>query len=220
MEIVRFASPRDAAARSLVVMLPGAHIRPGDFEREDFVAALRERSSPADAVALGLDLADYVEPDFPAQLHECLIAPALQEGYTRISLMGISLGGMGALLYARAHPELTGDVILIAPFLATRGTIREVVAAGGLAAWQPHSHLPGDVERGLLAWLQSPGFEAAIRPRLILGYGTEDRFAEASLLLAGVMPGERVVSIAGGHGWPTWRRLWWRILNEPSSAEL
>jgi pimeloyl-ACP methyl ester carboxylesterase len=219
MEIVQFPSPGESAGRSLVVMLPGAHIRPGDFASEGLVPALRERSWPGDAVALGLDLADYIEPDFPARLHEDVIAPALQQGYARISLMGVSLGGMGALLYARAHPELTGEVILIAPFLATSGTIGEVVAAGGLAAWQPRSFVPGDIERGLLAWLKSPEFAAAIRPRLILGYGTDDRFAEASLLLAGVMRRERVISMTGGHDWPTWRRLWRRILDETSSAE-
>lgn len=220
METARFAPPGDRMGRSLVVMLPGAHIRLGDFESEGFVPALRERSWPADAVALGLDLADYVEPDFPARLHDCVVAPALRQGYARISLMGISLGGMGALLYAGAHPELTGGVILLAPFLATRGTIAEVVAAGGLGAWEPDPHVPANVERGLLAWLKSPAFKAAIRPRLILGYGTEDRFAEASMLLAGVMPPDRVIAAAGGHDWPTWVRLWRRILDEASCNEL
>jgi hypothetical protein len=65
----------------------------------------------------------------------------------------------------------------------------------------------GDIERGLLAWLKSPGFAATIRPRLILGYGRQDRFAGASTILARVMPSERVIAIAGGHNWTTWRRL-------------
>src|SRR5579859_7541910 len=155
IEIAHFGPPGDRAGRSLVVMLPGAYMRPGDFESEGFVPALRERGWPADAVALGLDLADYVEPDFPERLHERVVTPALEQGYARISLTGISLGGMGALLYARAHPDLTGNIILLAPFLATRGTIAEVVAAGGLAAWEPRPHVPVGVERGLLVWLKS-----------------------------------------------------------------
>jgi hypothetical protein len=28
-----------------------------------------------------------------------------------------------------------------------------------------------------------------------------------------------VISMTGGHDWPTWRRLWRRILDETSSAE-
>jgi hypothetical protein len=127
---------------------------------------------------------------------------------------------MGALLYARAHTELTGGVILLAPFLATRGTVAEVVAAGGLAAWEPGSHVPVGVEHDLIVWLKSPGFQAAIRPRLILGYGTEDRFAEDGLLLARAMPRGRAIAVAGGHDWATWGRLWRRILDEASCAEL
>jgi hypothetical protein len=75
------------------------------------------------------------------------------------------------------------NIVLIAPFLATRGTIAEVTMAGGLAAWDPGADAPGDIERGLLAWLKSPGFGATIRPRLILGYGREERFAGASTIL-------------------------------------
>jgi pimeloyl-ACP methyl ester carboxylesterase len=218
--VTHFAPPGNLTGRSLVIMLPGAYIRPSDFESEGLVPALRERSSFADAVTLRLDLADYVEPDFPAQLHEGVIAPALRQGYARISLMGISLGGMGALLYARTYPEHTGSVILLAPFLATRGAIAEVIAAGGLAAWNPGQDVQGNIERGLLAWLKSPAFEAAIRPRLILGYGTEDRFAAASTLLAGVMPSDRVIAVAGGHDWTTWVRLWRRILDELSCNDV
>jgi pimeloyl-ACP methyl ester carboxylesterase len=218
--VTHFAPLGNPTGRSLVIMLPGANIRPSDFESEGLVPALHERSSLADAVTLRLDLADYVEPDFPAQLHEGVIAPALRQGYARISLMGISLGGMGALLYARTYPEHTGSVILLAPFLATRGAIAEVIAAGGLAAWNPGQDVQGNIERGLLAWLKSPAFEAVIRPRLILGYGTEDRFAAASTLLAGVMPSDRVIAVAGGHDWTTWVRLWRRILDELSCNDV
>jgi pimeloyl-ACP methyl ester carboxylesterase len=142
MEVARFARPGDPTGRSLVVMLPGAHIQRRDFDSEGFIPALRQRFPLADAVASGLDLADYVEPDFPAQLHDGVIAPALRQGYAHISLVGISLGGMGALLYAAAYPDHAGNIILIAPFLATRRTIAVVTMAGGLAAWDG-SRCPG-----------------------------------------------------------------------------
>jgi pimeloyl-ACP methyl ester carboxylesterase len=212
VELERFAQPGDPIGRDLAVMLPGAHIRPGDFASEGFISALRGRRPHADAVAVGLDLADYIEPDFPARLHDRVTAPALRQGYGRISLVGISLGGMGALRHARRYPAQAASIVLIAPFLATAGMIAEVTAAGGLAAWNPGPDVDGDLERGLLAWLKSPGF-AAIRPRLVLAYGTEDRFAAASVILASVMPVERVIAIAGGHDWPTWLALWRRILD-------
>jgi pimeloyl-ACP methyl ester carboxylesterase len=216
MEVARFARPGDLTGRSLVVVLPGTHTQRRDFDSEGFIPALRQRFPLAEALALGLDLADYVEPDFPAQLHDGVIAPALRQGYAHISLVGISLGGMGALLYAAAYPDHAGNIILIAPFLATRRTIAVVTMAGGLAAWGPGADTPGDIERGLLAWLKSSGFAATIGPRLILGYGREDRFAGASTILARVMPSERLIAIAGGHNWTTWLRLWRRILDERS----
>src|SRR5260221_4806438 len=143
MEVARFARPGDPTGRSLVVMLPGAHIQRRDFDSEGFIRALRQRFPFADGVPLGLDLSDYVEPDFPAQLHDGVIAPALRQGYAPFPLVGISLGGMAALLYAAGYPDHAGNIILIAPFLATRGTIAEVNMAGGLAAWDPEVDAPG-----------------------------------------------------------------------------
>ena len=127
--------------------------------------------------------------------------------------MGISLGGMGALLYARARLASVDGVILLSPFLATRGTIAEVTAAGGFDRWRPAPPPSGDIERGLMTWIASPAFEAEIAPRLHLGYGTDDRFAPASLLLAARLSAQRVVVTQGGHDWPTWRDLWHRILD-------
>ena len=216
MEAHQFGATDDRNGRRLLVMLPGAHMRPEDFATEGFVSALGERGCPLDATALRLDLADYSEPDFPDQLHEIVVAPALTLGYVGISLLGISLGGMGALLYARRRPEVARRIVLLAPFLATRGTIAEVVAAGGLTSWQSARRGPDNLERGLLGWISSPDFVASIAPRLLLGFGSEDRFAEASLLLARLIPREQLVTEPGWHDWPCWRRLWNRILGDRS----
>ena len=57
-------------------------------------------------------------------------SPALARGVTTIWLAGISLGGFGALRYAEAHREIVEGLLLLSPFLGSRGLIAEVAAAG------------------------------------------------------------------------------------------
>ena len=121
-------------------------------------------------------------------------------------ITGISLGGMGAALYARAHPGAVAGLLLLAPFFAVRGTIAEVTRAGGLETWQPGAIAPEDDERALLAWLK--GWRAPGGPAIWLGYGLQDRYAPASALLAARLAGEHVLTMPGGHDWPTWQALW------------
>jgi pimeloyl-ACP methyl ester carboxylesterase len=205
--------------RALLVMLPGAHISAADFARHGFLADLHAREGAVDAVAVDLRPDDYLAGDVAEQLRRAVIGPALERGYRRLWLLGISLGGMGALLYARAHPAKVEGLILLAPFLATRGTIAEVIAAGGLAAWEPGPLSSTDLERGLLTWLKSRPFTRGAGPRLLLGHGSEDRYADASRLLAEHVPPDRLEIAEGGHDWPTWTTLWRRLLDSTGFNE-
>lgn len=202
-----------AANRSLLVMLPGAKATPQDLVQYGFVRALRERGLPVDVAAVEAHLGYYLDRSLCAHLTHDIIAPARAKNYRRIWLMGISLGGMGALMYAHAHPAHIEGVIVLAPFLGTRGSIAEVIRAGGWSHWQPGAIKPDDDERRLLAWLKTYK-PAAASPRIYLGYGREDRFAAASNLLAQRLPAAQVATIAGGHDWATWINLWRHWLDQ------
>jgi pimeloyl-ACP methyl ester carboxylesterase len=209
-----------AADRTLLVMLPGAHLSPSEFAEHGFVAELRARHAAVDAIAVALNSDDYLAGDVAARLHDAVIAPAMARGYARLWLLGISLGGMGALLHARAYPQVVDGAILLAPFLATRGTIAEVIAAGGLDAWEPGPLPSTDIERGLLSWLKSRPFPLDGRPMLLLGHGAADRYADASRLLYGQVPPAHVAVTDGGHDWPTWTKLWRLLLDvSPMAAK-
>jgi pimeloyl-ACP methyl ester carboxylesterase len=204
---------RIADPRALLVMLHGAGDHAEDFLRHGFIAALRERRIPADVLAVQANSDLYLEKTMIARLHAEVIAPALR-AYARplpLWLAGISLGGMGAGLYAQAHPGTVAGLLLQAPFFAVRGTIAEVTRAGGLAAWEPEKIEPDDEERRLLLWLKQ--WNAASGPAIRLGYGTNDRYAPASALLAARLPSADVMTCAGGHDWPTWQALWPRLLD-------
>jgi len=205
-------TPR-AGDHALLVMLPGATHKPHDFARQGFVPALRRRNLPVDTVAVDAHLGYYLERDLTQRLTEDVIVPARAAGYARIWLLGISLGGMGALMYARAHPEAIAGVVVLAPFLGVQGTIDEIVRAGGIDRWEPGAIDPQDDERTLLAWLKAYGAEDRVLPRIHLAYGTGDRFVAASGILGACLPPARILTIAGGHDWKTWGALWEQLLD-------
>lgn len=195
-------------APTLLVMLPGADMHADEFQANGFL----DGAGPIDRIAVETGVECYLDEVSAALLHDQVIAPARARGPVRIWLVGISLGGMGALLYARAHPDLIAGVILLAPFIGSRGLIAEVERAGGLRHWRAMDATTS--ERRLLAWLG--GGEGL--PDMHLGYGIDDRFAAAHRLLADLLPAERVVTAPGGHDWPTWRRLWQDLIPRWTAA--
>lgn len=205
---------RVPGARALMVMLHGAGDHARDFVQYGFIETLRARKLPFDVLAVQGDSSLYLDKTMIARLHAEVIAPEQQrragQAARPLWLTGISLGGMGASLYAQAHPGAVAGLLLLAPFFAVRGTIAEVTRAGGLQTWAPGEIAADDEERGLLLWLKS--WQAARGPALRLGYGTNDRYAPASALLAARLPADEVITLAGGHDWPTWQALWPRLL--------
>ncbi|MDB5361916.1 MAG: alpha/beta hydrolase [Rhodospirillales bacterium] len=188
-------------APTLLVMLPGAEMSAEEFRANGFLDGDGSIDG-IDRIAVETGVECYLDEVSVARLHEQVIAPAHTRGPVRIWLVGISLGGMGALLYAQAHPDRIAGVILLAPFIGSRGLIAEVERAGGLRHWRALD--VSTAERRLLAWLGA----AEGLPDMHLGFGIEDRFAAAHRLLAALLPAERVVTAPGGHDWPTWRVLW------------
>jgi pimeloyl-ACP methyl ester carboxylesterase len=197
----------------LLVMLPGATHKPADFAHHGFVRALRQRNLPVDTALVDAHLGCYLERSLVKSLLEDVITPARARGYRRIWLMGISLGGMGALMCAREHPQEIAGVVVLAPFLAVRGTIEEIVRAGGIDQWHPGPIASEDDERQLLAWLKTYEGENPAWPVIHLGYGTGDRFIAASAMLGHRLPPARIVTTAGGHDWKTWSTLWEKVLD-------
>ncbi|MBI4695219.1 MAG: alpha/beta hydrolase [Gammaproteobacteria bacterium] len=196
-------APGPGEAGALLVLMPGAGITADDFAAHGFTAAVRARNWPVDVAAVATSIDAYVDADFPARLHEEVVVPA---GRREVWCAGISAGALGALRYAASH--LTQGLLLLSPFIGSRGLIAEIEAAGGLAAWDGGPDREPTIERRLLATLAA----RAAQPPIYLGYGTADRFVAAHRLLAAVLPAERVVQLPGAHDWPTWEALWTRLL--------
>ena len=164
----------------------------------------------------------YMKGTLLDRLETDVMTAAKARGYQEIWLVGLSMGGLGSLLYSRTHSAEVIGLLAIAPFLGDKDLIEEITAAGGLKQWQAPARVdvmsPDNYQRELWRWLQAStqGREAA--PPIFLGYGTSDRLSRADSLLAGALPASHVFLTTGGHEWPAWRRVLASFLQSPEFA--
>jgi pimeloyl-ACP methyl ester carboxylesterase len=202
-----FADTQEQSARKLMIFLPGIGDVLDDFELNGFIARVRERKIAADLLVADTHFGYYVRQTMIERLHIDVIAPA-REHYEEIWLVGISLGGLGSLLYAIQHGEDLRGLMLLAPFPGDVRLVNEIANAGGVRNWQPGHVAANDYQRGMWQWLKSHSHDPRNRPDIYLGYGEHDVFARGNRLLAQILPEDHVFTAPGGHDWPTWNTLW------------
>jgi pimeloyl-ACP methyl ester carboxylesterase len=200
---------------TLMVLLPGSRSPIEEFITEGFVRTVREQGLAVDLNLVDAGVPYYQNRSVTKRLHADVIAPSrLKHGYTKRWLVGISIGAVGAMLYARDRPEDVDGVVLIAPFLGARLTALEIRNGGGLQRWPAHwSTEDSDLDANLWTWLRAQADPA--NPRAIpvyLAYGESDRFAYNQEVLAAALPPSRVFTEPGSHDWDAWRPLWKRIV--------
>jgi pimeloyl-ACP methyl ester carboxylesterase len=201
-----------AEARCLVVFLPGRGDVPEDYIHHGFPERLQRAGSRCAMVGVDSHLGYFFEKSIVKRLREDVIAPAQARGFEEVWLVGISLGGLGSLLYAREHPEDVDGLVLLAPYLGEKDLIEEVARTGGIRSWAPRESPDGqDLQDFRRLWvflrdLTAPGSNR--RLPVYLGYGKGDRFARPNGMLAEVLPPDHVFTTRGGHTWRAWSRLW------------
>jgi pimeloyl-ACP methyl ester carboxylesterase len=202
-----------APSNNLIVMLPGGGDEPADFMRNEFIKAIEDSGIHADIIAVDANLGYYFKRNLLPRLHEDVIVPAKQKGYKNIWLLGISMGGLGAMMYAKHYPDNISGLIVLAPFLGYPAVINEISDAGGLSRWSPKEPIDkDDYQHDLWKWLKGYTKSEGNHPRLVLGYGKEDKFAAGSALLAEILPKDQVYIVQGRHNWETWGRIFDLIL--------
>ena len=210
MDALRVPAASASPAAALLVMLPAAYSRPGDFVAEGLVGAARAAGVDAEIVLADAHMGYFSDRTVVARLREDIVLPARARGVRQVWLAGISLGGFAALGYAVRHPQEVDGVVVLAPYLGRRALLREIAGVGSVDVWAATSALrEGDdedeeLERDIWRWLSRRERE----PAVWLGYGRDDRFAAAHRLLAATLPAQRVAEADGGHDWVAWRALW------------
>ncbi len=214
MDSLRLPGPCPSRSDTLVVLLPGAYSRPPEFVEAGFPQALRERGSNADVLIVDSHLGYFTDGSALRRLREEVVLPARAQGYRRVWLVGISLGGFGALGYAVRHGSEIDGVLALAPYLGPRRLTQEMAAAGGPRAWRAAGldtsapDASDELDRELWRTFSGPVGGQPPLPPVHLGYGLDDRFAGAHRRFAELLPPERVRTAPGGHDWPAWRALW------------
>lgn len=208
-ELVRPEGP----PRCRVVLLPGRFDRGADFGDRGFANAAFREAPAVEVIAADAHLGYYRDRSVVQRLHEDVVGgPAgrrPEDGETWLA--GISMGGLGALLYTRDHPEQVGGLLLVAPFLGDEAMAAELAAAGSLASWSPDPALASEFPQEIWVYLKQLLADPAAPP-LYLALGEADETAATARFLARELPEERVFTVPGGHDWPTWEELWRRFL--------
>lgn len=202
--------PAQAAPEECVILLPGRYSVPQEFVSEGIVRLVQKRRPAARIVVPDLHLRYYMERTAGACLWEEMIRPAREAGL-KVSLLGVSMGGLGALVAWLEHAEAVDEVLLLAPYLGEPELIREIRQAGGLARWKGGVDRPTSQEQAMrFLWerLRARGRMRDGSPvRLRLACGLQDRHLEACRLFAeSLLPEGHALELPGHHDWPTWRR--------------
>ncbi len=202
-------------AQTLVVMLPGAGDRVGAYDEHGFVDSMRHSGMSVDMLEVDAHYGYYKSRTLLERMEYDVLAPN-RDKYEEIWLVGISMGGLGALLTAWTYPDDVDGLILMAPYLGRRKTLEQIGHAGGLVAWEPPAEVD-DAEWDVEIWRMLKRIseaDGADNPELYLLYGEDDFGVRAHDMLAAALPAERVRTIAGGHAWTTWTTLWTGLMRE------
>ena len=121
---------------------------------------------------------------------------------------GLSMGGYGAANIALHHPEMFGQVLSLAGYFQSEGSL-----FGSGSASMAYRQLNSPLQ----FLLTSSGKQAASSIRFIIGVGTADGYYfhqgvafYEQLRMMGVQV--RLITSVGGHSWPLWARQFGTVL--------
>jgi pimeloyl-ACP methyl ester carboxylesterase len=206
---------------TLVIFLPGRGDDINAYERAGFVETLRASTRPLDAVVVDAHMGYYNNRTLVDRVGEDIIQTYQAQGYEKFIVVGISLGGVGALRLRFDFPELVAGTVLIAPFLGDTATIQSIDSEGGLHPWSQQNHDPKDRGEEIWSWLSAMYDEQSETiPNMIIAYGNKDKFVPTGNYLAELLSDEFVFTNDGKHKWVAWTPLWSAITNSDSWKEL
>jgi S-formylglutathione hydrolase FrmB len=213
-------------AKCLVIFLPGVRDTASDFQANGFIGALRSRGFSVDVISAEATLSYYTQGLLVQRLEADVIGPARARGYQQTWIIGMSMGGMGTLLYSHAHANEVTGVLALAPYLGSRAIHRQIINEGGLASWSAPDRITKVTlmsdrayQRELWRWLQAITSGREKGPTLYVGWGSEDPWLERpSALLGAALPSGHAYTVPGGHNWKTWSKVLDQFLTDSDFA--
>ena len=87
--------------RCLIVFFPGFGDNEDTFDKHGFVDALEEHHLAVDSVTPDITFGYYSRHNVADTIHDDILGPIAARPYKQIWLVGVSMGGLGALLVAK-----------------------------------------------------------------------------------------------------------------------
>lgn len=192
-------------ARGAIVLLPGFGDRPRAFEENGFVAALKRSAPDYDVFAADAHFGYYRTHTVLERLDHDVVAPLRAKGYRELWVAGASMGGHGAVAYARKHPEKVAGVMLFAPYMGPSDVVDEVRRAGGLCRYQAPEYVDdaAGFARANFGWLRRAACDEK-HVSVWLAVGSSDRLLKSNRVLGDALDPDHVLVLPGGHGWKVW----------------
>lgn len=197
--------------RSLVVLFPTIGDKGSHYETQGFLDEVWERGFEASMEVLDVKPSLYLGSRIIKLVKTEVIEPAKTEGFEEFYLIGTSLGGHGALLYATTYPEDVAGLIILAPFMGGDFASEAIEEAGGLDEWQDCPFLAWNYACNVWKSLKVYVSDSENQRKVVLGFGREDKFANQCRVIADVLPPEQVFTVPGGHDWVTWKKLFAKV---------
>jgi pimeloyl-ACP methyl ester carboxylesterase len=212
-----------SAQAPLVVVLPGRSDNIEVMSQYGIAEAIQRNWPAAQVLLTSATLAYYLDGALERRLHQEIILPARNRGVTEIWLVGASLGGMGALLYERAHPGEVQGIVLLAPYLGQPKLLKEIAQAGGINTWdpgiEPQPMSADTYQRELWRYLKSLSARPELAARIWIAYGDQDRLRKAIPVIAPLLPANHVLERQGAHKWSVWtpaaEEIFQRVAKDP-----
>lgn len=213
--------PAPAPVRRTVVMLPGRGDDLASMERLRVAQTIQNAWPDADVVLTGLTMPFYSQGQATKRLHDEVIEPVRNRHRGPVWIAGISLGGMGALLYQHDYPGQVDGLLIFSPYLGDDAIHDEIRNAGGLASWNPGppqavgpDTFQHELWRSLKQWSDEPA-----RTRTVwLAYGEDEPFRAPIQLMTPQLAPDHVLMLPGRHDWALWTPAIGKLLARASNT--
>lgn len=213
--------PAPASVRRTVVMLPGRGDDLASMERRQVARTIQAAWPDADVVLTGLTMPFYRQGLATQRLHDEVIEPVRRRQHGPIWIAGISLGGMGALLYDHDYPGQIDGLLLFSPYLGDDPIHDEIRNAGGLASWNagpPRTVGPDTFQHEMWRTLQQWSDRPDRTRTAWVAYGEDEAFRAPIELMTPQLAPDHVLMLPGQHDWALWTPAIGKLLARASSA--
>jgi hypothetical protein len=192
----------------LIIVLPGILSDALDMQKRGLPDAIHRGWPEPDILLADLTLNFYRKGLAVKRLHDEIVVPARQQGYSEIWLAGGSMGGLGTLMYEWQHPEELDGLVLISPYLGGDDVTEAIRQAGGLILWNSgeRAKVMDSDNYDRLVWQMAQdwiGDETKLQ-RIWLMCGDEDELYPDVQMLGAILPEGRYFPGPGDHSWDYW----------------